>query len=143
MIPSKNILFEAIRRRWDEQAVGSHVTGGIRDVGMTERTARPYAVLECLEDAPFQFTNCSRYDKVTFMITIVGNTPEQVGKLAGVVDSVIQSAPLGLQGEGAHLVDCKAAPNKYADWRGYPSALLGYEALIRRDRKKMTPAIAG
>lgn len=131
LVPSTNLLFDAIKLRWAARSLDTYITGGIHWDQPPERTTRPYAVISSVADAPDLWTNVGRYDGCRFDLAVVTDTPEEGGELMGRILDALTFAPLSIHGN-ASLVEVRPGACRFFQERQRRRTVQEFAARVRR-----------
>ena len=135
LAPSTNLVFAGVKKKWDAENLDSVVSGGIHRDESPERKAKPYAVVDAVADVHSSRTNIGKYRIVLFSITLITNTPEQGGEMAGRIYEAFEDVD-DLEIDGARVVELVTGPVRYL-WDKQQQVLktiLEFKALLARPR---------
>ena len=135
LAPSTNLVFAGVKKKWDSENLDSIVSGGSHRDESPERKAKPYAVVDAIADVHSSRTNIGKYRIVLFSITLITNTPEQGGEMAGSIYEAFEDVD-DLEIDGARVVELVTGPVRYL-WDKQQQVLktiLEFKALLARPR---------
>ena len=124
-----NLIFRALKTRLNAKLT-TQFPGGFHEAEAPERTHRPYVVATQISEVTDTRTNRSKYQRVSFTLTVCADKFEQAGTLAKQLNQVVEEAPLALD-DGATLCMLYSDPMTILPKEEQlEKAQLSYESLV-------------
>jgi hypothetical protein len=130
--PSFTYVFEALKVRWNQTNLATHIPGGITRDHPHERTERTYVVARLVTEYTKSSTNKGRYDHVDFELTACADTPEESSTAIAYVIEALRT-PMQMN-QDARMVKLWLSDVKSAQELQKGRTAQGFSCLVARSR---------
>lgn len=131
--PSTHLVFKAFRARYEGRGLRTEVADSVTAFRAKERTDKPYLVLLPQTDEPQMRSNVTQYDRVVFVVALIGTEFEGDGEKLGTILGQFEDADMELDG-GAVLRQFRQVPMNFQEIEQLFRSAVSFEAIVARPR---------